>query len=311
MGIIGHEQVLSSFIRAINSNRISHAHILVGDDGIGKSPLATAIAIKLIGKEENREYIDIVHWTVEKNKASIGVGAIRELIQEINKKPYEVDRKVIVIHQGDKMTAQAQNALLKTIEEPPKNVFMFILCENLESILDTIKSRCQIHRLNPLKESDMRNFLKLKYPSLDETQLKVVEAFSDGTPGKAETLIHDDNFNKLREAAIEILGNIKKVSTEELLGYEDYFTKLSDSWQSIINIIITILRDTIIYKEVGDENLIINVDKLQNIKELANMFSLSKLNDIISIVEDTRRTLEKNVNLSLTFTVMLLKIQEA
>ncbi|EQB89268.1 DNA polymerase-3 subunit delta' [Clostridium punense] len=311
MGIIGHEQVLSSFTRAINSNRISHAHILVGDDGIGKSPLATAIAIKLIGKEENREYIDIVHWTVEKNKASIGVGAIRELIQEINKKPYEVDKKVIVIHQGDKMTAQAQNALLKTIEEPPKNVFMFILCENLESILDTIKSRCQIHRLNPLKESDMRNFLKLKYPSLDETQLKVVEAFSDGIPGKAETLIHDDNFNKLREAAIEILGNIKKVSTEELLGYEDYFTKLSDSWQSIINIIITILRDTIIYKEVGDENLIINVDKLQNIKELANMFSLSKLNDIISIVEDTRRTLEKNVNLSLTFTVMLLKIQEA
>lgn len=311
MGIIGHEQVLSSFIRAINSNRISHAHILVGDDGIGKSPLATAIAIKLIGKEENREYIDIIHWTVEKNKASIGVGAIRELIQEINKKPYEVDRKVIIIHQGDKMTAQAQNALLKTIEEPPKNVFMFILCENLESILDTIKSRCQIHRLNPLKESDMRNFLKLKYPSLDETQLKVVEAFSDGIPGKAETLIHDDNFNKLRESAIEILGNIKKVSTEELLGYEDYFTKLSDSWQSIINIIITILRDTIIYKEVGDENLIINVDKLQNIKELANMFSLSKLNDIISIVEDTRRTLEKNVNLSLTFTVMLLKIQEA
>lgn len=311
MGIIGHEQVLSSFIRAINSNRISHAHILVGDDGIGKSPLATAIAIKLIGKEENREYIDIVHWTVEKNKASIGVGVIRELIQEINKKPYEVDRKVIIIHQGDKMTTQAQNALLKTIEEPPKNVFMFILCENLESILDTIKSRCQIHRLNPLKENDMRNFLKLKYPSLDETQLKVVEAFSDGIPGKAETLIHDDNFNKLREAAIEILGNIKKVSTEELLGYEDYFTKLSDSWQSIINIIITILRDTIIYKEVGDENLIINVDKLQNIKELANMFSLSKLNDIISIVEDTRRTLEKNVNLSLTFTVMLLKIQEA
>lgn len=311
MGIIGHEQVLSSFIGAINSNRISHAHILVGDDGIGKSPLATAIAIKLIGKEENREYIDIVHWTVEENKASIGVGAIRELIQEINKKPYEVDRKIIVIHQGDKMTAQAQNALLKTIEEPPKNVFMFILCENLESILDTIKSRCQIHRLNPLKESDMRKFLKLKYPNFDETQLKVVEAFSDGIPGKAEILIHDDNFNKLREAAMEILGNIKKVSTEELLGYEDYFTKLSDSWQSIINIIITILRDTIIYKEIGDENLIINVDKLQNIKELANMFSLSKLNDIISIVEDTRRTLERNVNLSLTFTVMLLKIQEA
>lgn len=311
MSIIGHSEILNSFVRAINNNRISHAHILVGDDGIGKSPLATAIAIKLIGKDENREYIDIVHWTIEKNKSSIGVGAIRDLTEEINKKPYEGDKKIIIIHQGDKMTTQAQNALLKTIEEPPKNVFIFILCENLQSILDTIKSRCQVHRLNPLRESEIRDFLKTKYSSLDEEQIKILQAFSDGIPGKAEVLIHNEDFNNIRQGIIDIFKNISSISTEELLKYEDYFSKFNDSWQDVINIIITIIRDTIIYKEIGDENLIINIDKLQNIKEIASMFSLSKLNDIISIVGDTRKTLEKNVNLSLTFTVMLLKIQEA
>lgn len=310
MGIIGHKEVVNSFIRAIENSRLSHAHILFGEDGIGKNPLATYIAVKLLEKKEIRDYVDIVHWRVEKNKLSIGVGAIRTLIEEVNKRPFEGDKKIIIIHDGHKMTPQAQNALLKTIEEPPKGVFIFMLSENLEAILDTIKSRCQIHKLNPLKQEEMKEFIYKKFPNLEAAELKLLLAFSDGIPGKAELLINDKQFNEIRNFVIEMLLNINNINTEELLKYEDSFVKYNDSWRDVINIIITMIRDTIIYKEIGIENLIINIDKLENIKVLASMFSLSKLNDIISIVDEVRETLERNVNLSLAFTVMLLKIQE-
>jgi DNA polymerase III subunit delta' len=310
MSIIGHSEVIKSFTKAINSNRLSHAHILVGDDGIGKSPLAALFGRKLLNKEDDREYVDIVHWRVEKNKLSIGVGAIRSLIEEVNKRPFEGEKKVIIIHQGDKMTVQAQNALLKTIEEPPKNVFIFILCENLQSILDTIKSRCQVHKLNPLKDQEIKAYLKKNYPDLTDEDVRMIISFSDGIPGKAGLLINNKEFNEIRNLVIEILLNINTINTEELLKYEENFSKFNDSWRDIISVLITFLRDTIIYKEIGDENLIINIDKLELVKEFANMFSLSKLNDIISIVGETRETLERNVNLSLTFTVMLLKMQE-
>jgi DNA polymerase III subunit delta' len=310
MSVIGHSEIINSFIRAINNNRLSHAHIFVGDDGIGKSPLAAFLGRKLLHKEEDRDFVDIVHWRVEKNKLSIGVGAIRSLIEEVNKRPFEGEKKVIIIHQGDKMTIQAQNALLKTIEEPPRNVFIFILCENLQSILDTIKSRCQVHKLNPLKDNEIKVYLKNHYPDLKDKDITMIISFSDGIPGKAGLLINNQQFNEIRNLVIEILLNINNINTEELLKYEEHFSKFNDSWQDIINVLITFLRDTVIYKEIGDEKLIINIDKLELIKEFANMFSLSKLNDIISIVGETRETLERNVNLSLTFTVMLLKMQE-
>lgn len=310
MSIIGHENIISSFVRAIENNRLSHAHILFGEDGIGKSPIATYIAKKLLNKEEHKDSVDIVHWRVEKNKLSIGVGAIRELIEEVNKKPFEGDKKIIIIHDGHKMTTQAQNALLKTIEEPPRGVFIFILSENLESILDTIKSRCQVHKLNQLRENEVREFIKLKYPTLDENQRKMLIAFSDGIPGKIELLVNDEEFNEIRNFVIEILINMNNISTGELLKYEEGFNKFSNSWRDVINIFITIIRDTIIYKEVGNKDILINLDKLESIKEFAGMFSLGKLNDIISIIDEAREALERNVNLSLTFTVMLLKIQE-
>ncbi len=147
---------------------------------------------------------------VEKNKSTIGVNSIRTLIEEINKKPYEGDKKVIIIYNADKMTVQAQNAFLKTIEEPPKNVTIFLLCENLEVILDTIKSRCQIHKLKTLNVDEMEEFLKINYPDLPLEEIRVIIAFSDGIPGKAEKFIGDNNFKDIRDITLEILLKLNK-----------------------------------------------------------------------------------------------------
>jgi len=175
------------------------------------------------------------------------------------------------------MTAQAQNAFLKTIEEPPKNVTILLLCENLEVILDTIKSRCQIHKLKSLNVEEMEEFLKMNYDDLPIEEIKVIVAFSDGIPGKAEKFIQDGNFKDIRDITLEILLKLNKSKTEEIIKYEKKLSNQKEKFEEILTAFLSYIRDTIIYKEIEEENLIINIDKLLSIKELANIFSFNKL----------------------------------
>jgi len=308
--LIGHNDIKNQISNSIKSDKLSHAHLLVGEDGIGKSILAKNIGLKILGEIQDRLYVDLVEWRIEKNKTTIGVNSIRTLVEEINKKPFEGDKKVIIIYNAHKMTVQAQNAFLKTIEEPPKNVTILLLCENLEVILDTIKSRCQIHKLKSLNVDEMEEFLKINYKDLSHDEIKVIIAFSDGIPGKAEKFIQDDNFKDIRNITLEILLNLNKVTTEELIKYEKKLSNQKEKFEDILTAFISYIRDTIIYKEIEDENLIINIDKLLSIKELANIFSFTKLNGIINIINDTRENLDRNVNPGLAFEVMLFKMQE-
>lgn len=308
--IIGHSNIKNQISKSINSDKLSHAHLLVGEDGIGKSILAKNIGIMILGKTKDMKYVDLVEWRVEKNKSTIGVGSIRTLIEEINKKPYEGDKKVIIIYEADKMTAQAQNAFLKTIEEPPKNVTIILLCENIELVLETIKSRCQIHKLKSLTVDEMQRFLKINYTELHLEQIKVIVSFSDGIPGKAQRFIEDDNFKDIRDITLEILLQLNRAKTEELIKYEKKLSGQKENFKEILTAFLSYIRDTIIYKEIAEEDIIINIDKLQNIRELANIYSFNKLNGIINIINDTRENLDRNVNPGLTFEVMLLKMQE-
>ena len=308
--LIGHNDIKNQISNSIKLDKLSHAHLLVGEDGIGKSILAKNIGLLILGKNEDKQYVDLLEWKIDKNKSTIGVNSIRTLVEEINKKPFEGDKKVIIIYNAHKMTVQAQNAFLKTIEEPPKNVTILLLCENLEVILDTIKSRCQIHKLKSLNVDEMEEFLKIYYKDLSLEEIKVIIAFSDGIPGKAEKFIQDENFKNIRNITLEILLKLNKVTTEELIKYEKKLSNQKEKFEDILTAFISYIRDTIIYQEIGEENLIINIDKLLSIKELANIFSFTKLNGIINIINDTRENLDRNVNPGLAFEVMLFKMQE-
>jgi len=308
--IIGHKNIKNQISNSIKLNKLSHAHLLVGEDGIGKSILARYIGLKILEKNQDKQYVDLLEWRIEKNKSTIGVNSIRTLIEEINKKPFEGDKKVIIIYDAHKMTVQAQNAFLKTIEEPPKNVTILLLCENLEVILDTIKSRCQIHKLKSLNVDEMEEFLKINYCDLSLDEIKVIVAFSDGIPGKSEKFIKDNNFKEIRNITLEILLKLNKVKTDELIKYEKKLSSQKENFGEILTTFLSYIRDTIIYKEIGEESLIINIDKLLSIKELANIFSFNKLNGIINIINDTRENLDRNVNPGLAFEVMLFKMQE-
>ncbi|WP_392486839.1 DNA polymerase III subunit delta' [Haloimpatiens sp. FM7315] len=308
--IIGHEDVKKQLVMAIDSRGLSHAHLIAGEDGIGKSCIAKAMALRILGKTKEIDYVDIVEWKIQKGEKSLKVNAIRLLIEEINKKPYEMDKKVIIVYEADKMTEEAQNALLKTIEEPPKGVFLILLCENLEIILNTIRSRCQIHKLRPLRKEELYDFIKKRYGELEKEEVDAAMAFSEGIPGKAEIFIKDESFHDMRNNVLKMLIMITKSSENEVLEYEKFLNLYKDSWTLIVNCMLTFIRDAMVYKETSDRDLIINKDKIKQIQELANIFSYKKLNDIINIIEDAMRSLRKNVNTSLVFQMMLLKLQE-
>lgn len=305
---IGHENIIRSFDMAIASEKLSHAHLIVGEDGLGKSVVAKDFALKILGKKDNKQYADILEF--RNSKKSVGVDEIRKIIDETNKKPYEGDKKVVIIYDGDKLTTQAQNAFLKTIEEPPKGVYIIILSENIEAILNTIRSRCQIHKLKRLSVDEIRKFISKKYDDLDSKYIDIINTFSDGIPGRAEKFIEDNVFNELRALILDIIKKIGEKNINNIIKYEENLIKYKDFYEEILNIFLLYIRDIIMYKELGNDNYILNRDKIHEIKELSNMLSFKTLDLMINVINETRYNLDSNVSASMTFDVMLLNMLE-
>ena len=305
---IGYDELINNFKNRCISGTISHAHLISGEDGIGKSILARLFAKFILNGSLDREYVDII--TYKPKKASFGVDEVREIIDEVNKKPYEGDKKVIIIYQGNKLTIQAQNALLKTIEEPPKGVYIILLCESLELILDTIKSRCEIYKLTPLTKVQLHDYVKNKGFNYTEAELNAAIAFSEGVPGKIDRYFNDDTLKALREKAIKLLECIVKNDIELVLQCEEEFLNYKENKEEVLNIITLFIRDILLHKEVDNQDIIINGDKINDIRELTKEMSFKKLNGLIKKIEEARKNIKNNVNWPMILRVMFMGFME-
>ena len=286
---IGHEALINNFKQRCLKNTLSHAHLIAGEDGVGKGKLANILAKFILNGYLDREYVDIINYSSE--KSSFGVDDVRDIIEEVYKKPFEKDKKVIIIHEGNKLTIQAQNALLKTIEEPPKGVYIIILCESLELILDTIKSRCEIYKLKPLTKSELYEYIKIKKFNYDENEIKSAIAFSEGVPGRIDRYFNDDKLRELRNNIVILIKNLNKNDLEAILQQEESFSNLKNDKEEVLNIFGLFIRDILINKEIENEEFIINSDKLEDIKELTKEMSFKKLNNMIKTIEEARRNI--------------------
>lgn len=304
---IGHNKVIEGFMKRAENNTLSHAHLITGRDGIGKSIIADIFVSKILKKELGRENVDAIHY--RNKKASIGVSEVRDIIEEVYKRPYEGDKKAIVIYDAEKLTVQAQNALLKTIEEPPNGVYILLLTTNLESLLDTIKSRCQIYKLTPLNKEEMIDFINLNY-EVNEEQLSSLLAYSEGVPGRVEKFLNDPKLQSLRNLIIDMLRDINKNEVDITIKYEKLFYNYKDEKEELLNIISSFVRDTILYKEINDKRLIINSDKNKDIEELVQMMSYRKLNGMLKYIDEARTNLKHNINFSMTISIMLMGFLE-
>ena len=305
---IGHSSLIENFKNRCSNGNLSHAQLISGEDGIGKSILAEILGKLILNGDLNREYVDIINY--RPSKASFGVDDVREIIDEVNKKPFEGDKKVIIIHQGNKLTIQAQNALLKTIEEPPTEVYIIILCESLELILDTIKSRCEIYKLTPLTKDELYKYIAIKGYDYSEEEKASAIAFSEGIPGRIDRYFSDTELQELRDKIVDLLLHLINSEIEAILEKEEQLVSYKQNKEEVINLLSSFIRDILVNKEVYNENLIINRDKIKEIERLTNEMSFKKLNKMILGLQEARKNIKNNVSWAMTVRIMLMDFME-
>jgi len=279
-----------------------------GNDGIGKSIIARYISNQIIKVRENAESVDIVKYYP--SSSSFGVDDVRNIINEVGKKPYEGDKKVLILYKCDKLTTQAQNALLKTIEEPPKGVYLILLSDSLETILDTIKSRCQIYKLTPLTKEEILIYIKDKYTHLTSEDEKAALAYSAGIPGKVDSFIDDTKLKDLRDICIDLFEDILNREQGLVLKYGELLKNLKDDKIELLNILLSYIRDIMIFKELNNSELIVNFDKVYKIKAISRGMTYKKLNNMLEYITEARINLNSNTNYSMTISVLLMGFAE-
>lgn len=305
---VGHSSLIENFKNRCSNGNLSHAQLISGEDGIGKSILAEILGKLILNGDLNREYVDIINY--KPSKASFGVDDVREIIDEVNKKPFEGDKKVIIIHQGNKLTIQAQNALLKTIEEPPTEVYIIILCESLELILDTIKSRCEIYKLTPLTKDELYKYIAIKGYDYSEEEKSSAIAFSEGIPGRIDRYFSDTELQELRDKIVDLLLQLTNNEIEVILEKEEQLVSYKQNKEEVINVLSSFIRDILVNKEVYNENLIINRDKIKEIERLTNEMSFKKLNKMLLGLQEARKNIKNNVSWAMTVRIMLMDFME-
>ena len=305
---VGHSSLIENFKNRCSNGNLSHAQLISGEDGIGKSILAEILGKLILNGDLNREYVDIINY--KPSKASFGVDDVREIIDEVNKKPFEGDKKVIIIHKGNKLTIQAQNALLKTIEEPPTEVYIIILCESLELILDTIKSRCEIYKLTPLTKDELYKYIAIKGYDYSEEEKSSAIAFSEGIPGRIDRYFSDTELQELRDKIVDLLLQLTNNEIEAILEKEEQLVSYKQNKEEVINVLSSFIRDILVNKEVYNENLIINRDKIKEIERLTNEMSFKKLNKMLLGLQEARKNIKNNVSWAMTVRIMLMDFME-
>ena len=222
--IIGNEKVKKSLEKAIDSNNIVHSYLFIGKEGIGKKEIAVDFAKKILclTKEEtctcksctcfdSNNHSDFFIINPLDDKKIISVDMIRTMIDEVYKKPILSDSKVFIINDADKMNESAQNALLKTLEEPPEYAYIILVASNELLLLNTIKSRTMRVSFNDIPSSDVEKYLK-ENTDIEKVSSSLLE-YIGGSIGKSLKVIEDiDKYN-----AIE--NFLQKTEKEDIVDY--------------------------------------------------------------------------------------------
>ena len=230
--IIGQKAIKDHIYNALRTGSVSHAYILNGDAGSGRKTIAYTFAAALQCQDlqeetaagEPQHYLepcgkclsciqaqssnhpDIITITHEK-PASISVGEIRRMRSDVQIKPYSSARKIYIIPDAEKLTIQAQNALLKTLEEPPEYAVIILIADGLAGFLPTILSRCVVLQMRAVEEAQIAEFLRRRQ-NIDPDQAQILARFAGGNPGKALQLTEDQEFMELRDRAVDFLAHI-------------------------------------------------------------------------------------------------------
>jgi DNA polymerase-3 subunit delta' len=324
LDIIGHEQIIAHLRTAIALDKVSHAYILNGPDGSGKRMLAEAFAMALqcegLGEKPcmvcrschqaaDHNQPDIIYVTHEKPN-TIGVDDIRTQINnDIVIKPYSSRYKVYIVDEAEKMNSQAQNALLKTIEEPPKYGIILLLTTNADSFLPTILSRCITLNLKAVREEVIKGYLMEHY-QIPDYQAEVCAAFSQGNVGKAIQLASSEEFGEIKASAIQLMKRLEDIDLYEMGAAVKQIAEYKLTISDYFDLMMIWFRDVLYLKATNDVNGLIFKDEVYDLKKQAAKRSYHGIERILAALETAKTRIASNVNFDLVIELLLLTIKE-
>lgn len=322
--IVGQEQIKEHLQNALKMRKISHAYIINGERSSGKEFIANIYAMAMQCEKGgdnpclechsckqalSGNHPDIIKVTHEKAN-SIGVDDIREKInKDIAIKPYNGKHKIYIMNEAEKMTVQAQNALLKTLEEPPAYAVIMLLTTNLNQMLQTILSRCVVLNMKPVRDELVKKFL-MEEQKIPDYKAEVCTAFARGNIGKARILALSEEFENIKNDAISLLKYIKDMEAGEIAGAIKKVSEYKLEVNDFLDIISIWYRDVLLFKATSDINSLIFKEEIQHIRKVADRSSYEGIESVIQAIEKAKSRLNANVNFELTMELLVLDIKE-
>lgn len=322
--IIGQEQIKEHLQNALSTGKISHAYIINGERFSGKEYIAKVFAQALQCEAEGVEPCqechsckqalsdnqpDIIRLLHEKPN-TISVDDIRARINgDIAIKPYSSPYKIYIINDAEKMTVQAQNALLKTLEEPPAYAVIILLTTNVNALLQTILSRCVILHMKPVADELVKKFLMQKM-QVPDYKAEVCVAFARGNIGKAKHLAASEDFDHVKEEALSLLKYVHDMDITEMIAAVKKINEYKLDVGDYLDILSIWYRDVLLFKATNDANHLVFREEIQNIRRVAGRTSYEGIESVIQALSKAKNRLEANVNFDLTMELLLLEMKE-
>lgn len=322
--IIGQEQIKEHFRKSLETGKISHAYIINGERAAGKEFIANLFAMALQCEASSDRPCgqchsckqalsgnqpDIIKVTHEKPN-TIGVDDVRSQINnDICIKPYSSPYKIYIMNEAEKMTVQAQNALLKTLEEPPEYGIIFLLTTNVNSMLQTILSRCVVLNMKPVRDELMRDYL-MNQLQIPDYRAEVCIAFARGNVGKAKMLASSEDFETIKDEALSLLKYIVDMDTTEIVAAIKKISEYQMDVNDYFDIISIWYRDVLLFKATNDASHLVFKNEIQQIRKVVGRTSYEGIERVLIALERAKQRLDANVNFDLTMELLLLEIKE-
>ena len=317
--IIGQKNVIGRLRNSIIDDRVGHAYIFAGQKGIGKKTVAEAFSHMLLCSTPTRhgscnvctpcrlwnENSNPDFYQIQTSEDNILIEDIRNMQNNIVVKPLYSHKKVYLIIDAEKMTVQAQNCLLKILEEPPQYAVIILTTSNYEALLSTIRSRGVKYNFSKYSQDEIKEIINLRFNKHNES-LDFIAHYSDGIIGTALNLAESPDFIDLRENTFDIIHKLSGMKDIEYFDIYGFFEDNKENIDIILDVMSIFYRDIIVTKSGGKENMLINSDKKNKIISEARNYSIDELAKRIELIELTRSSLKQNINYQLCIEKMII-----
>lgn len=322
----GQPKAIALFEHSLRINNIAHAYLLTGPNHVGKTTLALdfARAVNCHGDRppcsecqpcqriSSGKHVDVTIISLNATKGSkearsrseIGIDEIRALQRSVSLPPYEGKYKVFIIDGAECLSSEAANCLLKTLEEPPPRIVIFLLASEETRLLPTLVSRCHRVELKPIPVEEVEKTL-VEFHCIDEHTAKLLSRLSQGCLGWALVALADENYLVQRDQNLRHMFSLLSCNLGERFIYAAQLTNDRKSAEELINLWLVWWRDVMVTK-CACEQAVTNIDHTATLEKWAQMLNLQEVKDFIDSLQKSLIHISKNVNSRLIFEILML-----